>query len=79
MKRNPYRILRRPIVTEKSVAAKERARTLCFQVDPRATKVEIKEAVEEVFRDLHGKIESVHTATFLGKAGAKLPEYSETA
>lgn len=67
MTRNPYQILRRPIVTEKSMDAKERARTLCFRVDPRATKIEIKEAVEEVFKDLHGKIESVHTATLLGK------------
>ncbi len=67
MKRNPYQILRQPIVTEKSVDVKERARTLCFRVDPHATKVEIREAVEEAFKDLQGKIESVHTANFPGK------------
>jgi large subunit ribosomal protein L23 len=67
MKRSPYRILRRPIITEKTVDARERRRTLCFQVDPGATKVEIREAVEEVFKELQGKIESVHTARFHGK------------
>jgi len=64
MSMSPYRILRKPIVTEKSLAAKEGIRTLCFNVDPHATKTEIKEAVQTVFKV---KVESVHTSTFLGK------------
>ncbi len=67
MKKSAYRILRKPIVTEKSVDAQERHRTMCFQVDPGATKVEIREAVEEVFKELRGKVEAVHTANFHGK------------
>lgn len=64
MSMSPYQILRKPIVTEKSLAAKEDVRTLCFKVDPQATKTEIKEAVQTVFKV---KVESVHTSTFLGK------------
>ena len=64
MNRSPYQVLQKPIVTEKSLTAKEASRTLCFKVDPHATKTEIKEAVQIVFKV---KVESVHTANFFGK------------
>jgi len=64
MNRSPYQILRKPIVTEKSLAAKENSRMLCFKVDPHATKTEIKEAVQIVFKV---KVQSVHTSIFAGK------------
>jgi large subunit ribosomal protein L23 len=64
MIKNPYEILKKPVITEKSVEAKERARTLCFRVDPRATKVEIREAVQTVFKV---KVDSVRTAIYHGK------------
>jgi large subunit ribosomal protein L23 len=64
MNKSPYQILRKPVVTEKSYAVRERQRTLCFQVDPHATKTEIKEAVQAVYKV---KVESVHTAAYLGK------------
>ncbi len=64
MNRSPYQILQKPIVTEKSLAAKEATKTLCFKVDPHATKTEIKEAVQLVFKV---KVAAVHTSTFLGK------------
>lgn len=64
MNRSAYQILQKPIVTEKSLTAKEAVRTLCFKVDPQATKTEIKEAVQIIFKV---KVESVHTSTFPGK------------
>lgn len=64
MTKNPFQILKKPVVTEKSMDAKERARTLCFQVDRRATKVEIREAVQKVFKV---KVDSVRTAIYHGK------------
>ncbi|HTS68592.1 MAG TPA: 50S ribosomal protein L23 [Terriglobia bacterium] len=64
MNRSPYRILQKPIVTEKSVAAKDANRTLCFKVDSHATKTEIKEAVQLIFKV---KVEAVQTSTFAGK------------
>ncbi len=62
--KSPYQILRKPIVTEKSLDVKERHGTLCFQVDPKATKVEIKEAVQAAFKV---KVASVHTSAYAGK------------
>jgi len=64
MNKSPYQILKKPVITEKSVDARERARTLCFQVDPHATKVEIREAVQILFKV---KVDSVRTAIFHGK------------
>lgn len=62
--KNRYQIIRRPIITEKGLGKKESERTLCFQVDPRANKVEIKAAVEQIFKV---KVEAVRTSKFVGK------------
>ena len=67
MTKSPYQILQKPIITEKALDAKERARTLCFQVNPHATKTEIKQAVQTLFKV---KVESVRTALFPGQGAA---------
>ena len=61
---NVYHVIRRPLVTEKGLAAKEINRTLCLEVAPAATKTDIKAAVEKIFKV---KVESVRTAIFVGK------------
>jgi large subunit ribosomal protein L23 len=45
-----YEILKRPLVTEKSTTEKEDRNKLLFEVDRRANKIEIKEAVEKIFK-----------------------------
>ncbi len=57
-------ILRLPIITEKSTHAKEKLQTLTFQVARNANKLQIKKAVEEIFKV---KVASVRTANFHGK------------
>lgn len=64
MTKSPYQILQKPIITEKGLDVKERARTLVFRVAPHSNKAEIRSAVESVFKV---KVESVHTARFHGK------------
>ena len=64
MTKSPYQILQKPIITEKALDVKERARTLCFQVSSAATKTEIKQAVQTLFKV---RVETVRTAVFLGK------------
>jgi large subunit ribosomal protein L23 len=61
---NVYHVIRRPLVTEKGLTAKEVNRTLCLEVAPAATKTDIKTAVEKIFKV---KVESVRTANFVGK------------
>jgi len=46
---DPYEILKRPIVTEKSSFQSDNLNRYTFEVDPRANKRQIKEAVEQVF------------------------------
>lgn len=50
MRDKTYGILKRPLITEKSTTDKEQHNKLHFEVDRRANKIEIKEAVEKLFR-----------------------------
>jgi large subunit ribosomal protein L23 len=64
MTANVYHIIRRPIITEKGLAVKELHRTVVFEVAAGATKTQIKEAVQRIFKV---KVEGVRTANFHGK------------
>ncbi|MBW1676733.1 MAG: 50S ribosomal protein L23 [Deltaproteobacteria bacterium] len=46
---NPYEIIRKPIITEKSTIQKEKDNQLTFEVDRKANRVEIRYAVEKIF------------------------------
>ena len=61
---NLYDVIHRPVVTEKSSIAREEANIATFRVDPNATKLEIRNAVEELF-DV--KVMSVRTMQQPGK------------
>ena len=47
---NANQIIRRPLVTEKSTILREQGNVLAFEVDPHANKIEVKKAVEELFK-----------------------------
>ena len=59
-----YSIIRRPLITEKGLGVKETEGTLVFDVLPEATKNEIAEAVEALFKV---KVDAVRTANVAGK------------
>jgi len=61
---NLYNVIRAPMITEKGLGAKEADKTLVFKVDPAATKIEIRQAVESLFKV---KVAEVRTANFVGK------------
>ncbi|MCC6456898.1 MAG: 50S ribosomal protein L23 [Caldilineaceae bacterium] len=44
-----YEVLRRPVVTEKSITVVEEGNRYTFEVDMRANKLQVKEAVELAF------------------------------
>jgi len=56
-------VIRKPLVTEKNTAAIEENRYV-FEVDRRASKSDIKRAVEEIYKV---RVTSVNTANRLGK------------
>ena len=61
---NVYDIIRRPLITEKAHEKREGERTMCFEVHPDANKIQIKQAVETVFRV---KVAGVRTSLTAGK------------
>ena len=61
---NVYDVIKRPLITEKGHTKREAERTLAFEVHPDANKIQIKQAVEAVFKV---KVAEVRTATYSGK------------
>ena len=59
-----YTTIRKPLITEKGLAVKETEGTLVFEVSPDATKIEVKQAVEALFKV---KVATVRTSNVLGK------------
>ena len=61
----PYQVVIRPLITEKATHISERHNAYTFEVNPLATKTEIKEAVEALFPV---KVLAVRTQNRRGKA-----------
>ncbi len=61
---SPFDAIRSPIITEKSETRRALENTLCFRVNPKATKTDIKKAVEQIFKV---KVAGVRTANYVGK------------
>jgi large subunit ribosomal protein L23 len=50
MKYDPYQIIKRPVVSERSTLLSERENKYVFEVASDANKIQIKRAIEEVFK-----------------------------
>ena len=64
-KLEPYQVVLRPLITEKATHLSERHNAYTFEVNPLATKTEIKGAVEVLF---NVKVLDVRTQNRRGKA-----------
>lgn len=62
---NANKIIRRPLVTEKSTLQREAGmNVIAFEVDPNANKIQVKDAVEEIFKV---KVDEVRLFNVRGK------------
>ncbi len=59
-----HSIIKRPLVTEKSTASRDEGNKYIFEVDRRANKIEIGNAVEKIFKV---KVVDVRTLNMAGK------------
>lgn len=59
-----YQIIKRPLITEKGMLSSEESNTVVFEVDRRANKMQIRQAVESLFQV---KVTRVNTLNMLGK------------
>jgi large subunit ribosomal protein L23 len=66
---NVFDVIRRPIITEKGHTKKEAERTLCFEVHREANKIEIKAAVETVFKVKVAEVRTSITASKIRRRG----------
>jgi large subunit ribosomal protein L23 len=80
MNAKTYAILKRPLVTEKSTTEKDQRNKLIFEVNRKANKIEIKEAVEKFFKvnvldvatlNMSGKMKRV------GRKFTKMPDWKK--
>lgn len=62
--RGPHDVIVAPLITEKTTLLKEKGSVLAFRVAVRANKVEIRQAVEALFKV---KVQSVRTQNAWGK------------
>lgn len=62
--KNPRSIIKMAIVTEKSTNLRAKQNKYAFMVDREANKIEIKRAVEQLFKV---KVKNVHTMNMHGK------------
>lgn len=61
---SPNDVVQGPIITEKGTLVNEQGNQVVFRVHPRANKVEIRQAVESLFKV---RVEKVRTTRQLGK------------
>ncbi|HEY5610441.1 MAG TPA: 50S ribosomal protein L23 [Thermoanaerobaculia bacterium] len=61
---NSHMVIRRPLITEKSTLQREVSNLLTFEVDPKANKIDVKRAVEELFKV---KVAEVRLSNVRGK------------
>ena len=59
-----YNVIRRPLITEKALTSRETEGSLVFEVAANATKTEVKQAVEQLFKV---KVASIRTVSVIGK------------
>jgi large subunit ribosomal protein L23 len=62
--KGPQEIIRAPLVSEKGTSLAESANQVLFKVRPEANKIEVKKAVEALFKV---KVVKVRMARYLGK------------
>ena len=60
----PQDVILGPLITEKSTLLKEKGNVLAFRIDPGANKVQVRQAVEALFKV---KVASVRTENMHGK------------
>ena len=67
-----YDVLKRPIVTEKSNAQADADNQYTFQVDRRANKMQVKDAVETVFKVKVMEVNIVNVPAKRGRYGRRI-------
>ena len=71
---DPYKVIKHPLSTEKSIRLMESENKLIFVVDEKATKEDIKNAIEKVFKVKVVKINTFNTQNSEKRAYVKFSQ-----
>ena len=74
--KDSYTVLKRPLITEKSNFLKEGLNQVVFEVDKKANKIEIKQAVEKLFKVTVVKVHTLHMRGKIKRMGRSLGKKS---
>lgn len=73
---DPYAVIKYPLATEKNIRQIESQNKLVFVVSPKATKADVKKAIEQLYNVKVVKVNMDNSFTGVKKAHIKLsPEY----
>jgi large subunit ribosomal protein L23 len=64
---DPHKIIERPIITEEAQIQIGKANQYTFRVNPKATKGQIRDAIEVIFKANNIRVVAVNTMNYQGK------------
>ena len=73
---NIYGVIRKPLVTEKTTLEKDAKNVIAFEVERSANKIEIKEAVEKLFKVEVTAVKTVNVAGKVKRVGRQVGKRS---
>jgi large subunit ribosomal protein L23 len=73
---NIYGVIRKPLVTEKTTLEKDARNVIAFEVERAANKIEIKEAVEKLFKVEVTAVKTVNVAGKVKRVGRQVGKRS---
>ncbi|OLS32830.1 MAG: 50S ribosomal protein L23P [Candidatus Heimdallarchaeota archaeon AB_125] len=76
---DPYKIIKKPLISEKDFELIEKENKLVLWVDLRATKKQIKEAIEILYNVKVDKVNTLITPKGTKKAYVRLSEFDDAA
>lgn len=72
-----YSVIKKPLLTEKGSVLKESENKILIEVSPDANKVEIKKAIEEIFKVKVEKVATINTKGKWRKYGKSIGKRSD--
>lgn len=73
---NIYDVIKKPLITEKTTIEKDAKNVVAFAVDRNANKIEVKEAVEKLFKVEVAEVNTVNVAGKVKRVGRQVGKRS---
>lgn len=75
---NPYQVLKKAVMSEKSAKLRENGKQYVFSVDPKATKTDVSKAIEAVYGVKVSKVQTLLTRGKVKRRGQHVSLGSKT-